>query len=225
VQYGRFHDDPRDATELVDLVGLRPVAQTRYRRLSGGERQRLALAVALVGRPDVLILDEPTAGMDPEARSATRAIVADLRAAGAAILLTSHDLGDVERMADRVVVLVGGQIVATGSPTELIARAQAQLRFRLDRPLGSHDMARLELAMSPGEVAHRVVAETADGRYRLEGVTPDAAVIARLASWCDAEDRLIVELRAGGGTLEDAYLQLVEHAAASTDGMDGGLVR
>ena len=78
-QYGRFHADPRDADELLDLVGLRAVARTRYRRLSGGERQRLGLALALVGRPEVVILDEPTAGMDPEARATTRAIVADLR--------------------------------------------------------------------------------------------------------------------------------------------------
>ena len=78
-QYGRFHADPRDADELLDLVGLSAVARTRYRRLSGGERQRLGLALALVGRPEVVILDEPTAGMDPEARATTRAIVADLR--------------------------------------------------------------------------------------------------------------------------------------------------
>ena len=95
VQYGRFHADPRDADELLELVGLRAAARTRYRRLSGGERQRLGLALALVGRPEVLILDEPTAGMDPEARATTRGIVADVRAAGVAILLTSHDLGDV----------------------------------------------------------------------------------------------------------------------------------
>ena len=78
-QYGSFHADPRDPDELLDLVGLSAVARTRYRRLSGGERQRLGLALALVGRPEVVILDEPTAGMDPEARATTRAIVADLR--------------------------------------------------------------------------------------------------------------------------------------------------
>ena len=78
-QYGRFHAEPRDADELLDLVGLQAVARTRYRRLSGGERQRLGLALALVGRPEVVLLDEPTAGMDPEARAATRAIVAALR--------------------------------------------------------------------------------------------------------------------------------------------------
>ncbi len=113
-QYAGFHADPRDPEALLDVVGLRAVSETPYRRLSGGERQRLSLAVALVGRPEVLLLDEPTAGMDPEARAITRGLVASLRDAGIAILLTSHDLVDVERLADRVAVLVDGRIVADG---------------------------------------------------------------------------------------------------------------
>jgi len=124
-QYARFHADPRDPAELLDTVGLRAVASTPYRRLSGGERQRLSLAVALVGRPEVLVLDEPTAGMDPEARSITRQLVADLRTSGIAILLTSHDLVDVERLADRVDVLVAGRIVASGPVAEVIGSASS----------------------------------------------------------------------------------------------------
>jgi ABC-2 type transport system ATP-binding protein len=213
IQYGRFHRDPRDADELLDLVGLQGVGRTRYRRLSGGERQRLGLAVALVGRPEVLVLDEPTAGMDPEARATTRSIVADLRAAGAAILLTSHDLGAVERMADRVAVLVDGVIVASGSPAELVARARPQLRFRLDRPLAKEEAASLERAVEARRQGVRVVAETPAGQYRLEGAPTDAATIASIATWCAGAGRLIVELRAGGGTLEDAYLELVESAS------------
>ncbi|HEY0444416.1 MAG TPA: ABC transporter ATP-binding protein, partial [Candidatus Limnocylindrales bacterium] len=95
--YAAFHAEPRDPGDLLDQVGLRAVAKTRYRRLSGGERQRLALALALVGRPQLLVLDEPTAGMDPEARAATRSLIRDLRSDGVTILLTTHDLGDVER--------------------------------------------------------------------------------------------------------------------------------
>ncbi len=119
-QFARFHADPRDPEELLDLVGLRAVAATPYRRLSGGERQRLSLAVALVGRPEVLLLDEPTAGMDPEARAITRELVESLRAEGIAILLTSHDLVDVERLADRIAVLVDGRIVADGPLDEVV---------------------------------------------------------------------------------------------------------
>jgi len=216
VQYGRFHADPRDADELLDLVGLRAAARTPYRRLSGGERQRLGLALALVGRPEVLVLDEPTAGMDPEARAATRSIVSDLRGAGVAILLTSHDLGDVERMADRVAILVGGRIVASGTPAELVSGARPQLRFRLDRPLDADEVLRLGQALEAARPGSRLVAEAAPGHYLVEGGdAPDVAIVASLASWCAGADRLIVELDAGGGTLEDAYLQLVERDAGT----------
>jgi ABC-2 type transport system ATP-binding protein len=118
-QYAAFHADPLDPAALLRDLGLESVARTPYRRLSGGERQRLGLAVALVGRPEVLVLDEPTAGMDPEARAISRERIDRLRRDGVAILLTSHDLVDVERLADRVVIIVAGRVVASGTPTEL----------------------------------------------------------------------------------------------------------
>jgi ABC-2 type transport system ATP-binding protein len=118
-QYAAFHDAPLDAMDLLERVGLTAVAGTPYRRLSGGERQRLGLAVALIGRPDVLLLDEPTAGMDPEARAVARELIAAERARGVAVLLTSHDLADVERLADRVAVIVAGRLVATGTVSDL----------------------------------------------------------------------------------------------------------
>ncbi len=118
-QYAAFHADPLDPDVLLEEVGLSAAERTPYRRLSGGERQRLALAVALVGRPEVLVLDEPTAGMDPEARAVTRDRIAALRADGVAILLTSHDLVDVERLADRVVVIAAGRVVASGTTADV----------------------------------------------------------------------------------------------------------
>ena len=136
-QYGAFHADPWDPGALVDLVGLAAVADTPYRRLSGGERQRLALAVALVGRPEVMVLDEPTAGMDPEARAITRDLITGLRDDGVAMLLTSHDLVDVERLADLVVVIVAGQVVAVGSPAEVRA-GDASLEDAYLRIVRSH---------------------------------------------------------------------------------------
>jgi ABC-2 type transport system ATP-binding protein len=208
-QYGRFHADPRDADELLDLVGLNAVATTRYRRLSGGERQRLGLALALVGRPEVLILDEPTAGMDPEARATTRAIVTDLRDEGCAILMTSHDLTDVERLADRIYVLAGGQVVANGTPTELRAGVAERLRFRLDHPLALDEIAELDRGLGRVRPGTTVVSDGDDARYRVEGGVPGAELIATLAGWCAKGDRLILELRASGGSLEDAYLELV----------------
>ncbi len=202
-QYARFHADPRDPDELLRLVGLETVARTAYRRLSGGERQRLGLAMALVGRPEVVILDEPTAGMDPEARAATRRIIADLRDEGAAILLTSHDLADVERSADRIAVLVGGRVVASGSPHELMAAVTPSLRVSLDRPLDP-----AEIAALGGAIGGSVVALEA-GRYRIDGVSASPTTIAAVTSWCAAADRRIVELTTVGGSLEDAYLELV----------------
>lgn len=220
VQYGRFHANPRPADELLDLVGLAAVARTRFRRLSGGERQRLGLALALVGRPEVVILDEPTAGMDPEARVATRAIVADLRSAGAAILLTSHDLGDVERMADRVVILAGGRILASGTPAELAAGSRARLRFRLDRALHAEPLAGLGTALARARPGATLVAESDAGWYRVEGAAPDPEVIAAVAAWCAVAGRMIVELRAAGASLEEAYLELV--GGPSRDGATDG---
>ena len=202
-QYARFHADPRDPDALLELVGLTGVARTRYRRLSGGERQRLGLALALVGKPDVVVLDEPTAGMDPEGRAATRRIVGDLRDNGVAVLLTSHDLADVERLADRIHILVGGRVVAAGTPAELAGGLRPRLRLRLDRPLTDAELGSLQAAAGGGDIR-------GDGdRYLLEGATPSPAVIAAIAAWAADRDRLIVELRSVGGSLEDAYLDLV----------------
>ena len=105
----------------LDAVGLADRASDRLSVLSGGQQQRALIARALAGEPDLLVLDEPTAGMDPEAKRSTRALIAGLRAEGRAILLTTHDLADVERLADRVVILARGRIVAEGAPATLIA--------------------------------------------------------------------------------------------------------
>jgi ABC-2 type transport system ATP-binding protein len=207
-QYAGFHDGPRDPDELLDQLGLRAVATTPFRRLSGGERQRLAFALALVGRPVVLILDEPTAGMDPEARAVVRALVAEQRAAGVAILLTSHDLTDVERLADRIVVLVEGRVVATGTPSELAAGARPRLRFRLDRPIDAEGIARL------ATVVGATIRPTDDGAWlEVPDREPTPDLVAAVADACRALDRLIVESRAVGGSLEDAYLDLVAREA------------
>lgn len=206
-QYAAFHAQPRDPEALLDLVGLRAVAETPWRRLSGGERQRMALAVALVGRPEVAILDEPTAGMDPEARAATRAIITDLRAEGAAILLTSHDLTDVERLADRIAILAGGRIVAAGTVAALTAGLRPRLRVRLDRPLDDRELLALGGAAGGG------VVELEPGRYEIDGLVPTPALVAAVAAWCAGADRLILEARAISGSLEDLYLDIVSRAS------------
>jgi ABC-2 type transport system ATP-binding protein len=209
-QYARFHADPLDPDELLATFGLGAVATTSYRRLSGGERQRLGFALALVGRPEVLILDEPTAGMDPEARAAVRARIAEERSAGTAILVTSHELADLERVADRILVLVDGRVVGAGTPAELAAGLRPRLRFRLDRPLDA--MAARSLGEAVGAVVRAI---DGSGSYELVDTPPTPALIAALAAWCASTDRLIVGSRSVGGTLEDAYLELVARARAS----------
>ena len=134
VEFAGYHED-RGSRRAARDARTRDRGAHPVRRLSGGERQRLALAVALVGRPEVLLLDEPTAGLDPEARVVVREIVAEARAGGAAILLTSHDLTDVERLADRIVVIDRGRVVASGTPAELTAGVGSAIRFRVGRPL------------------------------------------------------------------------------------------
>jgi ABC-2 type transport system ATP-binding protein len=208
--YGRFHADPRDADELLAEVGLGgDVVRSRYRRLSGGERQRVALAVALIGRPELVILDEPTAGMDVEGRAATRHLLSGLRDDGVTILLTSHDLADVERLADRLAIIDRGGIVAIGGPDELASDAGPVLRFRLSVALAEPDRELLEARLGQGQVQVTLREDGGAGRYRLEGIGADPEMIAALATWCARRGTLIAELRSGGGSLEERYLDLI----------------
>ena len=212
--HARLFRDPEDPDALLADAGLEPVAATRYRRLSGGERQRLALALALLGRPELLVLDEPTAGMDPAAKQATRERIAGLRAAGTTILLTTHELGDVERLADRVVVLDRGRIVAAGTPAELTGAGAPRVRFRLSEALDAAGAAALVAAVAPGA---RLVDDGADARYELRDLSspPDAALVAGLAAWCAERGLLLAELRVGAASLEERYLELVGREGAA----------
>ncbi len=208
--YSRFHEGARDPGGLLETLGLADVAQTRVRRLSGGERQRLALALALVGEPEVLILDEPTAGMDPEARRTTRELIGRLRAEGRAVLMTTHDLGDVERLADRVAILHRGRIVADGAPGDLAAGAVPRLRFRLGRALDAAEVGTLGLTISVAISGAQLIPEPVEGfgAYVVDGAPPDPALVAVLAAWCAAAGVQIQELRAAAATLEERYLEL-----------------
>ena len=208
--YARFYRQPRDPDALIESAGLERSADTRWRQLSGGERQRLSLALAIVGRPEVLMLDEPTAGMDPAAKAATRELLVGLRGEGTTILLTTHELPDVERLADRIVVIDRGRLVAQGSPAELLAGARPRLRMRFDRPLEAPQIGSLSRALAPGGPDGIALAQDGGGaRYLIEGAAPSPALVSRLAAWAEAEGRLVVELRAAGGTLEERYLELV----------------
>jgi len=207
--YVALHDGGPGPGELLDRVGLDgPAAKTRIRRLSGGERQRLSLAIALAGDPEVLILDEPTAGMDPEARRATRELIASLRARGRTILLTTHDLGDVERLADRVVILSGGSIVASDSVDALVHGGSVALRFRLHDAPTSGAVEALAARVAAMHMDARLRATVDPAAFEIAPGAASADVVLEVATWASREGLLVVELHAGAASLEERYLEL-----------------
>lgn len=193
-----MHAAPRPPDELVARLGLGRVLRTPVRRLSGGERQRLALAVALVGRPEVLLLDEPTAGLDPAARLAVRELVGELRAAGTTILLTTHLTEEAAALADQVVVLDAGRVRASGSPASLMGRDQG-LRLAID---GDAEAAREGL-----EHALRVPVLASAGLLEVRAA-PSPELLHRVTGWAVREHVQVLELAAGYRSLEEVVLAL-----------------
>jgi len=189
---------------LLQSVGLSEVASTPWRRLSGGEKQRLSLALALVGRPEVVFLDEPTAGVDVGGRQVVRGIIDDLRTSGACVLLATHELPEAERLADRVVIVDHGRLVAEGTPAEVVAGAGAATEIRFGAP-GGLDCADL------GGHLETLVEEVSPGEYRA-GTPPTPATVAALTAWLADHDLPLSDLRAGRPTLEDVFLRLTSGA-------------
>jgi ABC-2 type transport system ATP-binding protein len=209
--YARFFRDPVDPDALLERAGLADAAGTSYRVLSGGQRQRLSLALALVGHPELVVLDEPTAGMDPAAKASTRELVVALRTAGVTVLLTTHELADVERLADRVAIIDRGRIVARGTLAELAAGSGPSLRVQLAEPLSEADRTGLESALrsSGAEAAEaRLVDDGGVGRYRVDRTEPRPRLVACLAHWAAERGLLIVGLQTTGASLEERYLEL-----------------
>ncbi len=210
--FGAYYPDPLPTDELLDLVGLRAVAGTPWRNLSGGEQQRLSLALALIGRPEVAFLDEPTAGVDPEGRIAVRAVVAGLKEKGVCVLVTTHELGEAEKMADRIAIMSSGRIVREGSPRELATAGGGAAPVITFGAPASLDTAALAAAVGPGTV----VTETAPGRYRVEGAAATGpAATASVATWLAERGAALTDLTAGR-TLEDVYFEAVGAAAADS---------
>jgi ABC-2 type transport system ATP-binding protein len=209
--FGSYYRDPLPTAALLEVVGLGTVAATPWRHLSGGEQQRLSLALALIGRPDVAFLDEPTAGVDPAGRIAVRAVVAGLKEQGVCVLLTTHELGEAERMADRIVILSGGRVVLEGTPRGLATAAGgAGAVVAFGAPAGL-DVARLAAVVGPGAA----VTETAPGRYRVVATgTPAPAVTAAVATFLAERDATLTDL-VTGKSLEDVYFEAVGAAAAA----------
>jgi ABC-2 type transport system ATP-binding protein len=198
---GRFHAHPVAVPALLDLVGLASVARTPYKRLSGGQQQRLSLAAAVIGRPELVFLDEPTAGMDPQARHATWDLIRELRAAGVSIILTTHFMEEAERLCDHVAIIDHGQLVAEGTPGQLTGTV-GQLRFRAEAGL---DMDSLLAALPPASLAK----ESPAGHYviQVHGAV-DPLLLASVTAWCAERGVLANSLRIESRTLEDVFLEL-----------------
>ncbi|HVT70037.1 MAG TPA: ABC transporter ATP-binding protein [Trebonia sp.] len=198
----RFHVKPHDTAWLLDIVGLTDHRKTPYKRLSGGQQQRLSLAAAVLGRPDLVFLDEPTAGMDPQARHATWDLVAALRRDGVSVILTTHFMEEAERLADHVVIIDHGTAVADGTPAQLTGSA-GQLRFRAEAGLDTESL----LAALPAGSAAK---ESPAGHYLIEvpGGTVQPALLAAVTAWCADHAVLPSSLRIESRTLEDVFLEL-----------------
>jgi ABC-2 type transport system ATP-binding protein len=192
---------PLDVGWLTSVLGLDSCARTPYKRLSGGQQQRLALACAVVGRPELVFLDEPTAGMDPQGRRLVWELIAALRRDGVAVLLTTHLMEEAEELADQVVIVDHGQVVAQGSPMALTATTEQQeLRFRA-RP--GMDVAGLAAALPVGYGAD----EPISGRYVVRGRI-DPSVLSTITGWCAEQGALADDVQVARRSLEDVFLEL-----------------
>jgi ABC-2 type transport system ATP-binding protein len=192
---------PLDVDWLGSVLGLDGCARTPYKRLSGGQQQRLALACAVVGRPELVFLDEPTAGMDPQGRRLVWELIKALRRDGVSVLLTTHLMEEAEALADHVVIIDGGRVVAEGSPAALTAGSgQQELRFRA-RP--GMDVVALAAALPAGYDA----AEPIAGRYVVQGRI-DPAVLSTITTWCAEHGALADDVQVARRSLEDVFLEL-----------------
>jgi ABC-2 type transport system ATP-binding protein len=182
---------PLDPDWLLEVLGLQPVARTPVRRLSGGQVQRLSLAMALVGRPELLFLDEPTAGMDPQARHLVWDLLQAARADGVTILLTTHLLDEAELLSDRVVIVDHGRVIAAGAPSELT---------------GGPEQRRLTFGAAPGLDVELLRLALPDG-YLVEGdIRP--ATIATVTSFCARVGIMPGDLQVNHRSLDEVYLEL-----------------
>jgi ABC-2 type transport system ATP-binding protein len=202
---GRLYQRPHDTDQLLDALDLQGRADRRIRSLSSGEARRVAFALALVGRPELVYLDEPAAGLDPHGREVINALVLSLAAAGVAIVLTTHLRDDVERIADRVVILNRGAVVADGTVDHLTHQDHEAVTFTGPLHL---DLVSLLLALPAGSSAR----EVHPGRYLVstnaERVSP--ATLATITAWCAQHDVVARELSVGRQTLTDVYLRLTD---------------
>ena len=199
-----LHAHPLDTAILEERLGLGDCGRTPYRRLSGGLKQRLGLAMALVGRPEVVFVDEPTAGLDPAVRRSVWDIMDELRADGATVVLTTHYMDEAERLADRIHIIDRGRLVASGSPIELTRGGRTStIRLVVTKPFPPGAPESLKAAL--GEHIEVVLI---DELSLLVTGRADASTLARVSRWCEENDVLPESLTLGTRNLEDVFLEL-----------------
>ncbi|HEX8996152.1 MAG TPA: ABC transporter ATP-binding protein [Ktedonobacterales bacterium] len=200
--YASFYANPEDPRELMERVGLSSVGSTRFRQLSGGQKRRLALAVAIVGKPELIFLDEPTTGMDPQARRATWDIIQELKARGVTVLLTTHFMDEAERLADRIAIMDGGRLIALDTPVGLTTSQSTtgtEVRFRAKSGLDTVALGKLSFVRS--------AREESPGVYALETGEPRELLVQLSTHLRDAGVDL-TDLRIGRSSLEDVFIRL-----------------
>ena len=200
----RLHADPLDTDMLAERLGLGDCGRTPYRRLSGGQQQRLGLAMAVVGRPELVFVDEPTAGMDPQARRTTWALLEELRDDGVTVVLTTHYMDEAEQLADQIHIIDHGRLVTSGTPLELTrGRGAATIRLVVTRPFPPGSPDSLRAALGDGTEVTQL-----DERSLLVTGPADASTLAKVSRWCEENDVLPESLSLGQRNLEDVFLEL-----------------
>jgi ABC-2 type transport system ATP-binding protein len=197
--WARTLTDPRPVGEALEQVDLSGRGDVRVRSLSGGERRRLDLALALLGRPSVVVLDEPTTGLDPESRRAVWRIVRNLVGGGAAVVLTTHNLEEAEELADRVAILQAGVVVLSGTPQEISASQPATIRFTV--PEGAPSLPRL-----PGVRVEHTAPQVQLSTFALQ------PTLTQLLTWAGAHGLELTGLEARAASLEQAFLAVADGA-------------
>ena len=199
-----LHAHPLDTGVLSDRLGLADCGRTPYRRLSGGQQQRLGLAIALVGRPELVFVDEPTAGMDPQARRTTWQLLEEIRADGVTVVLTTHHMDEAERLADQIHIIDRGQLVASGTPGELTRHGRvATIRMVVNRPFPEGAPESLRADLGPDAEVRQL-----DEVSMLIHGPADSTTLGRVSRWCEDHDVLPESLNLGQRNLEDVFLEL-----------------
>lgn len=200
--FGSFYRERAEPEALLDRFALREKAHARFATLSGGQRQRLALALAFVNRPKVVVLDEPTTGLDPQARRELHADILRMREDGCTVVLTTHYLEEAERLCDRIAIVHRGEVVATGTPRELIAQASGAQALRL---VTTAALPRETLGALPG--AEEVTVDGNVATLRTTRPTETVAAVGRLLLERRAE---LLELTVRRSSLEDVFIGLTK---------------